>query len=527
MQTNSYISAAALAAALLASPFPAVAQGIGVNVDAGPVGVSADVSTGASTDASANISVGGSGTGAVNADAGASLGNTGSDSNTGGSAGGTGLTASVSVGSSSSGSSATSGPNGGQLIDLKALGNAASAPAVPADGGSDAGNSLITGDVRIAALGDDDARAEAMLDLIEDPQLADIDLDAAIDDRQVAILAAADLLTPDQLRDVEAAAGAGGAGRQQLLSALSSGTELGSILSAEGISADDVLAVQIAESGATEVIVLPNTARVAALGNDGNLADASAAQLAKANVDLLSADELAEAQVSAPHQTARVRLFSNDNPDDGTFDIADLSVADLANVDVDLLLPTSDSGAGDDGSSGGDTGKDNGGDTGSGSGNNGDTGAGGDAGGGDGTGTDTGNGNSGGLNGGDVASSAGGIGKGAGSAASTPAALLPATQVGANFGIAALGCNVGVLALANGSDPSPQEIADAESLELVRINGCARSLVDADVGTVRGAIAANPVIVNVLDQVSVPVEGVIGATVQADTLTLFIDPDIS
>ena len=467
MQTNSYISAAALAAALLASPLPTLAQGIAVNVDAGPVGVSADVSSGVS----ASVSTGSS----------------------------SGVSADVDIGRAGTGSS---GPNGGQLIDLKALGGSATREASAAGSGD---GSLVTGDVRIAALGDSAARAQAMLALMDDPHLAELDLDAAIDDRQVAILAAADLLSPDALAEVRAASTTSSAGRDQLQAALAGSVELSAILDAQGVDPADVLAVQIADTGATEVIVLDGTARLAALGSDGNLADLTVDQLAGADVDLLSEDELAEANVAlldqAPQPTARLRVLSNDNADDGTIDLADLSVAQLADADVDLLLATPGDTGADTGTGG------SGGDGGNGSQDGDDDGAGsGDGGTGTGTTDDT---------------------AGLDTPAGTPIGQLPATAVGASFGVAALGCNVGVLALANGLDASPQAIASADSLELVRIDGCERSLVDADIAEVRGAIAANPAIAQVLDAAAIPVDGVIGATIQADTLTLFIEADVS
>ena len=81
-----------------------------------------------------------------------------------------------------------------------------------------------------------------------------------------------------------------------------------------------------------------------------------------------------------------------------------------------------------------------------------------------------------------------------------------------------------MLALANGRDATPQAIVSAESLELVRIDGCERSLIDAEIDSIRSAIDTNAAISNVLEQASIPLDQVIGATIQGGTLTLFIDP---
>ncbi len=102
-----------------------------------------------------------------------------------------------------------------------------------------------------------------------------------------------------------------------------------------------------------------------------------------------------------------------------------------------------------------------------------------------------------------------------------------ATPVGAGFGIATLDCNIGVLALANGLYATPGAIAGADSLELVRIDGCERSLVDTEISTIRSAIAVNPAISGALDDASIPLDHVIGATIQGGTLTLFIEPAVS
>jgi hypothetical protein len=494
MQTKSHISAAALAAALFAVPQLASGQILGVDLDLDVLGVEAD----------ADVDLGGDKL--LDVDAGVSLGDD------------AGLDASVEVGgtdaddslvdidlnASGSGADAddaTTGPNGGRLIDL----------------GVSNDDAVLDGTIRIGAL-DDDRRAQALLDLIADPDLAELDLDAAIDDRRVSILAAADLLSDDDLARIDAAVTAGGDGRRELLAALEASVELGAILDKEGIDPTDVLAVQVADNGAAEIIVLGDRVHLALLGDDGDAADLAVDDLATGNVDLLSGEELAEADIELLPQgeqpiTTRLRLLANADPDDGQVDLADLSIAELSQLDIDLLTG-GDSAGGNGGAGGSDDGGSTGGagDDGSGAGNGGSGDNGSDSGG---SGSDDGSGN-----GGDDTGSATDDADGA-----IDGDL--AIPVGAGFGIATLGCNIGVLALANGVDATPGAIARADSLELVRIDGCERSLVDAEIGTIRSAIAVNPSITDALDDASIPLDHVIGATIQGGTLTLFIEPAVS
>ena len=566
MQTKSYISAAALAAAMLATPGLAHGQALGLDVDLDVLGVDADaaVEVGGDSlvDVDADVNVGSDPSPAtvdVDASVGSGSGNTASDS-----------LVDIDLGV---------GPNGGTLIDLgksdKALLDAD--VEVLNQDTSPSSVSLLSGDVRIASLDGDDARKQALLGLIDSPNLADIDLDAVIDDRRVAIIAAADLLGPDSLADIYAAIELGGDGRTQLRDALAASVELGAILDAQGIDLDDVLAVQIAPDGATEVIVLDGVARVALLGDNGNLADAASPDLAKLDIDLLSHEELAEVDLDLLpddlRTTAQLRLLGIDgdgsdptpgqladidldllsneelaeldlallpdelatlvqlrllgDEDDST--LANLSVDDLAALDL-ALLP-----AGDDTDTGG---------GGAGSGSGGDSSGSGGSGGGAGQ-------NDGGGAGGNTGGTAGGSGTGSGGAGDdddtgtdggtdkdVASADIDQDTVGAigkpraapaaaGFGIAALGCDIGVLAMANGLDATPRAIAGAEMLELVRIEGCQQSVVQADVAQVRAAIAANPAISEALDAAAVPVDTVVGATIQRDTLTLFIAPTMS
>ncbi len=567
MHMKSHISAVALSAALLTAPHLALAQGLdlgvnvggdsGINVDAGVdvengLDIGADVGIGESNDNVVDLDIGGTSDG-------------GSDSSN------SLVDVDLGVGGGSSGSGA--GPNGGTLIDLG--GDLLDADVNLLNGSSGGSNNLVNGDIRIAAL-DGTARADAMLELIENPNLADIDLDASVDDRAVSIVSAADLFDEAALADIELAVNAGGEGRTELLDALSASVELGTILESEGVDLSDVLAVQVAENGATEVIVLDRPVEVAALGDDGDLADATVEDLAELDVDLLSDEELAEIDLALLPEDARSRavvrlLESSETPQPGALPQGELVTIDLGAItddtaiaDVDAALTTGEDdlpeltadidlldrldeagiapeavaalriGADDDllvfvdsgvddtltasiGAGDADDGTGTGGsaDDGSdgGSSDEGDTGTDASA------GNDDGNGAGGGSDAG-----TGGSGTSTGvAAAGSVVGTLPATRVGAGFSIAALSCETGILAMANGSDASPQAIASADSLELVRVEGCERSLVDAEIGVIHDAIDANPAISSTLEGAGIPLDQVIGATVQGDTVTLFLD----
>jgi hypothetical protein len=596
MQMNSHISAAALAAALLATPQLTLAQGLDLGINIGgesglDIGAGIGLSRESGLDIGADVGLGGSSDNLVDVDVGVG----GNDSSSGGSL----VDVDLGVARSNSGAS-TTGPNGGRLINLNTdvlntdvldtevldarvgTGNGgglnANVDLLGGSGGS-GGTSLINGDIRIGAL-DRGARGEAMTALIDNPNLADIDLDARIDERRVSILAAADLFDEAALADIELAVNEGGEGRSQLLEALSASVELGAILGRNGIDPSDVLAIQIAENGAAEVIVLDDTVRVAALGDDGNLADLTVGELADLDIDLLSDEELAEVNLGLlpgdARTTAVLRLLERgDAPEPGAIPGGDLVTIDLdalgddalarvdaalatggdnlaeLTADIDLLDRLEEAGiapeavvavrlgAEDDllvfveaglddtltasiGIGGGATGGTDDGDDGSTSG--GDDGAGG---GDDGTDSGGGNGGDGDTGGGGVINpgTGGGTGNGngGGTGSGTTIGALPATQVGAGFTVATLACDVGVLALANGVSADMGDIADAQSLELVRLEGCERTLLDADIDAIRGAIAANAAISATLDDASIPLDQVIGATVTGDTLTVFLD----
>jgi hypothetical protein len=600
MRTNSYISVAALAAALIATPQPTWAQDLGVSL--GGTGVEASVDLGGETvvDVDAEVDVGSES--GLNVDAVVDVGGSSSDSNvvdvdvgagTGSDADTSGSLVDVDldVGTVTNTSGST-GPNGGALIDLNAnvggeaglntdvkvlSGGTAPATSTPS------GTNLITGAIRIGALGTSSARADALFELISSPNLANIDLDAAIDDTRVSIIAAADLLSEDAIADVEVAIRAGGDGRAELLKALSDSTELSSILGNQGIDLEEVLAVQIAENGATEVIVLDGTVRVVLGGNDGEVASVSLRDAAELDVDLLADDELAAVDLNLLPEDQRaevqLRLLS------GAGDLADLSVEQLAGIDLDLLsdeqlasldvqllpetlrtpielrllgeegqladltvgqiaeLKLGTQPAGSASGFGTDTETDTDEDA-AGSGARNEVSNGGGT---PGNAPLSSNGNSadGGVSSvpsqgasGSSGSTTGGRANGALAAGVSTggngspnsintASTSSAAQPNNSFGIASLECDIGVLALAHGMNATAQTIADAQSLELVRIEGCERILVDAEVDAIHAAVQANPAIASVLKKANIPIEHVIGATIQAGTLTLFIETVLS
>jgi hypothetical protein len=556
-----------------------------VDVNAG-----VDVGGDSGLNVDAGIDVGGSSSDSNVVDVDVGVG-TGSDADTSGSL----VDVDLDVGTGTNTTGGT-GPNGGALIDLNAgvggqtglttdvkvlSGGTALATSTPS------GTNLITGDIRIGALGTPSARADALLELISSPNLANIDLDAAIDDTRVSIIAAADLLSEDAIADVEVAIRTGGDGRAELLKALSDSTELSSILGNQGIDLEDVLAVQIAENGATEVIVRDGTVRVALGGNDGEIASVSLGDAAELDVDLLTDEQLAAVDLNLlpDDQRAEVqlRLLS------GAGDLADLSVEQLASIDLDLLsdeqltsldidlLPetlrtpielrllgdegrlaeltvgelaelklgtqpagsasepstdtpnnidtdedTAEAGGGDEASNGSGTpgsvplpsNGNSANDGGSGVPVQGSSGGG-----------SSGDAGTGGANGGLAASVSSGPNSSPNSIKTTGTSSLAQSNNG--FGIVSLECDIGVLAFANGMSATAQTIADAQSLELVRLEGCQRNLVDAEVDAIHAAVQANSAIASVLKEANIPIEHVIGATVQAGILTLFIETFLS
>ncbi len=183
-------------------------------------------------------------------------------------------------------------------------------------------------------------------------------------------------------------------------------------------------------------------------------------------------------------------------------------------------------GSGSGGSGNGGTGGGTG-DTGGGTGDTGGStgGSGGNTGTGGGTGTGGNSGTGGGANSGgntdadagtdtDTATSAG-----AGAAAGTDAAGLDL--------VATLDCEVGGAALGQGTSASPATIAQASSLELVRVVGCDQTLASDDIERVRDALESNAAITEAIDAVGLSLEQVIGATVSGEVVTVFVEQPVA
>jgi hypothetical protein len=210
----------------------------------------------------------------------------------------------------------------------------------------------VTGVTRLLALGSPTARAEALLERIADPGLAEIDLDASIDDRRIALVRVDEVLSEDALADIEVAIGDNREGRADLLAVLEDSAVLSSVLNREGVALEDVLAVEIGADGLTEVLVRSAPEALVAdvdavgldlvdaqLGTDAGGLDADIAilpgaegageggagrpDLAELDIDLLSEEELAELDLTLlPREEQRVaavlRILGSESEPAGT-----------------------------------------------------------------------------------------------------------------------------------------------------------------------------------------------------------------
>ena len=349
------VSVIALATALLASS-PAMAQislggdglgvsvggdsGVNVNIGAGSDGLNVDAGVGGSD--GLNVGAGVDANDGLNVDAGVGLGGSdGLNVDAGVGVGGSNELVDVDVDAGVGGANGINadvdaeigdggvGPNGGRLINLGSQGDLLDVDVGGENGGTRVG---------IAAL-DEAARVEALIGRIGDPQLADVDLDAVVDDQRVSIVALADLLNGESLAEVEAAIDLNSDGRAELLDAVGASEVLSSILGREGIAIEDVLSVSVNDDGATEIVVLGGGE-----GSDGEsegllggVAGLTETELADLDVDLLSDEELAEVDLALlPQEEQRVdavlRLLStggaadDESGSDGTTRVVDLSV---------------------------------------------------------------------------------------------------------------------------------------------------------------------------------------------------------
>ncbi len=79
--------------------------------------------------------------------------------------------------------------------------------------------------------------------------------------------------------------------------------------------------------------------------------------------------------------------------------------------------------------------------------------------------------------------------------------------------------------MAQANDVSPTAIAQASSLELVRVMGCEQTLAADDIERVRDAIERNGSLSETLEAVGVSVEQVIGAGMSGEVVTIYIEHD--
>jgi hypothetical protein len=115
------------------------------------------------------------------------------------------------------------------------------------------------GDMRLLAIRDDDERLEALLALVNDCPVGEIDLAALVDDRRITIIDLRDIFEEPGLARLQAVLRAGAPGRKQTIRAVQGDDELQAVLAREGIAANEVVALQVGESGMTEVFVLPDS----------------------------------------------------------------------------------------------------------------------------------------------------------------------------------------------------------------------------------------------------------------------------
>jgi hypothetical protein len=115
------------------------------------------------------------------------------------------------------------------------------------------------GDVRLLAIRDEQERFEALLALVDDCSIADLDLAALVDDRRVTIIDLRDVFEEPAIAELERVLRAGARGHEQTMRAVQSNEELQAVLAREGIAANEVVALQVGESGMTEVFVLPDS----------------------------------------------------------------------------------------------------------------------------------------------------------------------------------------------------------------------------------------------------------------------------
>jgi hypothetical protein len=113
------------------------------------------------------------------------------------------------------------------------------------------------GDVRLLAIRDDEERFDALLALVNDCSIEDLDLAALVDDRRITIIDLREIFDEPAIARLQAALRAATPGREQMIRAVEGNEELQVVLMREDISAEEVVALQVGDDGVTEVFVLP------------------------------------------------------------------------------------------------------------------------------------------------------------------------------------------------------------------------------------------------------------------------------
>ena len=422
-------------------------------------------------------------------------------------------------------------------------------------------------------------QSDALISLVGETKLAEVDLDATIDDQRVIIVDIDDTFSDETIAKLDVAlAGGNTGGVDETQAVVSASVVLSSVLANYGLSAEDVLALQIGEQGQTFVYVrvdLENNLNVVADADvaSENIADANVRLLddgtvADANIDILprAGDEIGEplvdvdANISTPGEgdgqssglgiaanvtaagedaanahvnvleggalaEASVNVLPNtDTQDNGVnadadVDLGDTEVADLALAVLDDALLSGDLVVlpGDDGADGDDS--TSGGDDGIGGGDDGAAGGDDGAGGGD----DGAAGVDDGAGGGDDGAAAGDDGTNGG-VGGTPGGATPNTTTDRLMGQpGSMECPAGIRPFLEATANADALMAATEA-EVVVLTGCPTDglFQTADFSRLRTVIERLPVTKAALDTASVPAEDVVSATVSGDKATIYV-----
>lgn len=168
-----------------------------------------------------------------------------------------------------------------------------------------------------------DERTQALLSLVARSNLAGVDLDAQIDDSHIIIVDIGDSFGEDVIAEVELAVSSGeAAGIEDTRAAVSASVALSSVLSGNGLSTDDVIALELGDEGETYVYVL------------GDLEDGVGTEV---NADLAGTG-LADAEIGPLRDGTEVDADVNILPGNGGGEepLVDLGEGDLVDADISL-----------------------------------------------------------------------------------------------------------------------------------------------------------------------------------------------